>query len=69
MFMINTEFNKNFHRQSYIPLCFQNLNLTTTQPNLNLVGFDTIIAVHTTPPTPPTPPGTLLLLEIQVLVV
>ena len=41
----------------------------STQPNLNLVGFDTIIAVHTTHPTPPTPPGTLLLLEIQVLVV
>ena len=29
----------------------QNPNLTATQPNLNLVGFDTIIAVHTTPPT------------------
>ena len=27
----------------------QNPNLTTTQPNLNLVGFDMIIAVHTTP--------------------
>ena len=31
----------------------------TTQPNLNLVGFDMIIAVHTTTP-PTTPPGTLL---------
>ena len=32
---------------------------TPTQPqhNLNLVGFDMIIAVHTTPPPPP---GTLL---------
>ena len=38
-------------------MCFcQNPNLTTTQPNLNLVGFHTIIAVHTntTPPTHPT---------------
>ena len=46
----------------------QNPNLTTTQPkpNLNLVGFDMIIiAVYTTPPHP----GTLLLLEIKVLVV
>ena len=37
------------------PNC-QNPNLTTTQPqpNLNLVGFDTIITLHT-PHPPPTP--------------
>ena len=43
---------------------------TPTQPQHNLiqpeVGFDTIIAVHTTPPPPP---GTLFLLEVKVLVV
>ena len=35
---------------------FQNPNLTTTQPqpNLNLVGFDTIITLHHPPPTHPT---------------
>ena len=32
-------------KQSYC----QNPNLTTTQPNLILVGFDTIIALHTHP--------------------
>ena len=32
----------------------QNPNLTTTQPNLNLVGFDTIITLH--PPTHHHPP-------------
>ena len=31
----------------------QNPNLTTTQHNLNLIGFVKIIAVHTTPPPPP----------------
>ena len=33
----------------------QNPNLTTTQPqpNLNLVGFDMIITLHTTPHPPP----------------
>ena len=28
-------------------VCCQNPNLTSTQPNLNLVAFDTIIAVQT----------------------
>ena len=48
------------------PFC-QNPNLTTTQPqpNLNLVGFDTIITLHH--PTHPTTTGTLLLPEIMIL--
>ena len=39
----------------------QNPNLTTTQPqpNLNLVGFDTIITFHTTPQPPTTTPPEL----------
>ena len=43
----------------------QNPNLTTTQlqPNLNLVGFDTIITLHTPHPTT----GTLILPERTVL--
>ena len=42
----------------------QNPNLTTTQPkpNLNMVGFDTIITLHNHHPT-----GTLLLPEIMIL--
>ena len=50
------------------PLSCQNPNLTTTQPqpNLNLVGFDTIITLP--PPTPPHPTTqTLLLPEIMIL--
>ena len=37
------------------PNCCQNPNLTTTQPkpNLSLVGFDTIITLHTPPTQPP----------------
>ena len=30
----------------YLGYCCQNPNLTSTKPNLNLVGFDTIIAAH-----------------------
>ena len=48
----------------------QNPNLTTNQPqpNLNLVGFDTIITLHTPhPPPPTTTTGTLLLQEIMIL--
>ena len=38
---------------SLILVCCQNPNLTTTQlqPNLNLVGVDTIITLHHHPPT------------------
>ena len=44
-------FNLLFKRSYYC----QNPNLTTTQPqaNLNLVGFDTIIILHTPPTHPP----------------
>ena len=50
-----------------IDLNYQNPNLTTTQlqPNLNLVGFDTIITLHTPSPHPTT--GTLILPEGMVL--
>ena len=64
----SNDFDQNFTESTLAIKNCQNPNLTSTQPNLNLVGFDTIIAVHTTHPTPP-PPGTLLLLEIKVLVV
>ena len=42
------------NQKSEMTYC-QNPNLTTTQPqpNLNLVGFDMIIAVHTTTTPPP----------------
>ena len=41
-------------RSNYQPEYCQNPNLTTTQPqpNLNLVGFDTIITLHHPPPHP-----------------
>ena len=47
----------------------QNPNLTTTQPqpNLNLVGFETIITLHTPYHHPPTTTGALLLPEIMIL--
>ena len=63
--------NTCMHKKLTIPIMYiycQNPNLTTTQPqpNLNLVGFDTIITLH--PPTPPHPTTqTLLLPEIMIL--
>ena len=47
----------------------QNPNLTTTQPqpNLNPVGFDTIITLHPPPPPPPPPTGTLILTETRLI--
>ena len=52
--------------QDHVLVC--SIVKTPTQPSLNLVGFDMIIAVHTTPPTPPHT-GTLFLLEVKVLVI
>ena len=51
-----------FKERNNIYCCCQNPNLTTTQLNLNLVGFDRIITLH--PPRPHTiTTGTLLLPE------
>ena len=46
-------FRRSNSKTYFINQFCQNPNLTTTQPNLNLVGFDMIIAFHTT--TPPSP--------------
>ena len=47
----------------------QNPNLTTTQPDLNIVLCLTQLFLFTPPSTPPSPLGILLLLKIKVLVV
>ena len=60
------QFKFNLKKDSRVITSCQNPNLTTTQPkpNLNLVGFDTIITLH---PPPPPHPGTLLLPERMVV--